>query len=62
MNAAILSALAEPNRLGFIALLRDGPRPVGGWHRGFGCARRINMNTCAFLAQLGLLMCGRSHS
>ncbi len=28
MNA-IMSALAEPNRLNIVELLRDGPRPVG---------------------------------
>ncbi len=29
MNSATLSALAEPNRLRIVELLRDGPRPVG---------------------------------
>ena len=29
MNTATLSALAEPNRLHIVELLRDGPRPVG---------------------------------
>jgi len=29
MNTTTLSALAEPNRLRIVELLRDGPRPVG---------------------------------
>jgi DNA-binding transcriptional ArsR family regulator len=29
MNTATLSALAEPNRMRIVELLRDGPRPVG---------------------------------
>ena len=29
MNTSTLSALAEPNRLRIVELLRDGPRPVG---------------------------------
>jgi DNA-binding transcriptional ArsR family regulator len=29
MNTMTLSALAEPNRLHIVELLRDGPRPVG---------------------------------
>ncbi|MBB6671301.1 ArsR/SmtB family transcription factor [Cohnella nanjingensis] len=29
MNTTTLSALAEPNRLHIVELLRDGPRPVG---------------------------------
>jgi DNA-binding transcriptional ArsR family regulator len=29
MNTVIFSALAEPNRLRIIELLRNGPRPVG---------------------------------
>lgn len=29
MREAFLSALAEPNRLEIVELLRDGPRPVG---------------------------------
>lgn len=29
MRDAFLSALAEPNRLKIVELLRDGPRPVG---------------------------------
>ncbi|MFC5529020.1 ArsR/SmtB family transcription factor [Cohnella yongneupensis] len=29
MNTATLSALAEPNRLHIVELLRTGPRPVG---------------------------------
>ncbi len=29
MNSTTLSALAEPNRLRIVELLRDGPRPVG---------------------------------
>lgn len=29
MNTNTLSALAEPNRLHIVELLRDGPRPVG---------------------------------
>lgn len=29
MNTATLSALAEPNRLRIVELLREGPRPVG---------------------------------
>ena len=29
MNTAYLSALAEPNRMRIVELLRDGPRPVG---------------------------------
>lgn len=29
MNTLILGALAEPNRLRIVELLRDGPRPVG---------------------------------
>jgi DNA-binding transcriptional ArsR family regulator len=29
MNATMLIALAEPNRLRIVELLRDGPRPVG---------------------------------
>ncbi len=29
MNTAFLSALAEPNRMRIVELLRDGPRPVG---------------------------------
>lgn len=29
MDATTLSALAEPNRLRIVELLRDGPRPVG---------------------------------
>lgn len=29
MNTVTLSALAEPNRLRIVELLRDGPRPVG---------------------------------
>ena len=29
MNTTTLTALAEPNRLRIVELLRDGPRPVG---------------------------------
>src|ERR1700690_2845236 len=29
MNTAFLTALAEPNRMRIVELLRDGPRPVG---------------------------------
>jgi DNA-binding transcriptional ArsR family regulator len=29
MNTAYLTALAEPNRMRIVELLRDGPRPVG---------------------------------
>jgi DNA-binding transcriptional ArsR family regulator len=29
MNTMTMSALAEPNRLHIVELLRDGPRPVG---------------------------------
>jgi DNA-binding transcriptional ArsR family regulator len=29
MNTTTLSALAEPNRINIVELLRDGPRPVG---------------------------------
>jgi DNA-binding transcriptional ArsR family regulator len=29
MNTATLTALAEPNRMRIVELLRDGPRPVG---------------------------------
>lgn len=29
MNATTLTALAEPNRLRIVELLREGPRPVG---------------------------------
>jgi len=29
MNTTFLSALAEPNRMRIVELLRDGPRPVG---------------------------------
>ena len=29
MNTAFMTALAEPNRMRIIELLRDGPRPVG---------------------------------
>jgi DNA-binding transcriptional ArsR family regulator len=29
MNSSTLNALAEPNRLRIVELLRDGPRPVG---------------------------------
>jgi DNA-binding transcriptional ArsR family regulator len=29
MDTATLSALAEPNRMRIVELLRDGPRPVG---------------------------------
>ena len=29
MNTAFMTALAEPNRMRIVELLRDGPRPVG---------------------------------
>ena len=37
MNTNTFSALAEPNRMRIVELLRDGPRPVGE------IARRLNL-------------------
>lgn len=55
MNAATLSALAEPNRLHIVELLRETPRPVGDIAERLGLRQPQVSKHLRVLSEAGLV-------
>ena len=55
MNADMLAALGEPNRLRIIELLRAGPRPVGDIHSRLGLRQSLASQHLKVLRDAGLV-------
>jgi DNA-binding transcriptional ArsR family regulator len=56
MNIPFLTALAEPNRMRIIELLRDGPRPVGVIASQLGLRQPQASKHLKVLTEAGLVM------
>ena len=55
MNAETLAALAEPNRLRIVELLRTGPRPVNDIHTRLGLRQSQASQHLKVLKDVGLV-------
>jgi DNA-binding transcriptional ArsR family regulator len=55
MNAMTLTALAEPNRIRIVELLRDGPRPVGEIAQGLKLRQPQVSKHLRVLSEAGLV-------